>query len=154
IIKDKLAVEVSKAKEGLYVLDLVRLGPITDGLDFFLGHCEAMSGEVEAKVFDQVQVKLTFLQLHIKAVKLKPAEDFLDMLLVDDHTDIQHVHEDGIHEALESGWGIGEAKGHHKPLIRTIPSLECGLPFITWGNLDKMVGMPKINFSMDLGLAW
>ncbi|KIN94662.1 hypothetical protein M404DRAFT_167671 [Pisolithus tinctorius Marx 270] len=161
IVKDKMVVKVSEAEERLNIFDLARLRPITDGLDFFLQHCEASRGKVEAKVFDQVQVELTFLWLCIKAVKPKLVEDFLDMLLmgflisrVDSHTDIQHVHKDGIHKVLEGSWGIGEAEGHYQPLIGSILSLKGSLPFITQGNLDKMVSMPKINLSIDLGLAW
>ncbi|KIO05557.1 hypothetical protein M404DRAFT_140936, partial [Pisolithus tinctorius Marx 270] len=82
VIKDKLAVEVGKAEERLYVLDLVRLSPVTDGLDLFLGHREAGRGKVESEVFNQVQVELIFLWLHIKAMKPKQVEDFLDMLLM------------------------------------------------------------------------
>ncbi|KIN99348.1 hypothetical protein M404DRAFT_155617, partial [Pisolithus tinctorius Marx 270] len=52
VIKDKPAVEVSEAEEGLYVFDLARLGPIADGLDLFLRHSEASRGEVESEVFD------------------------------------------------------------------------------------------------------
>ncbi|KIO07419.1 hypothetical protein M404DRAFT_136422, partial [Pisolithus tinctorius Marx 270] len=82
IIKDKPAIEVGKAKERLNVLDLARLRPVANGLDLFLRHREAGRGEVESEVFDQVRVELAFLQLRIKAMKLKPAEDFSDMLLV------------------------------------------------------------------------
>ncbi|KIN99527.1 hypothetical protein M404DRAFT_154921, partial [Pisolithus tinctorius Marx 270] len=106
-------------------------------------------------------VEFTLLWLHIKAVKLKLAEYLSDMLLmgflisrVDNHTDIQHVCEDGIHKVLEGGQGIGEAKGHYQPLIESILSPKGGLPFIAQGNLDKMVSMPKINLSIDLGSAW
>ncbi|KIO08660.1 hypothetical protein M404DRAFT_133078, partial [Pisolithus tinctorius Marx 270] len=99
-------------------------------------------------------VELTFLWLCIKAVKPKLAEDFLDMLPVDDHADIQHIHEDSVDKALESSQGIGEAEGHYQPLIGSIPSPKGSLPFIAWGNPDEMVSMLKINLSIDLGLAW
>ncbi|KIN95999.1 hypothetical protein M404DRAFT_164307, partial [Pisolithus tinctorius Marx 270] len=82
IIKDKLVVKIGEAEERLNILDLARLRPVTDGLDLFLRHREASRGEVESKVFNQVRVELTFLQLRIQAMKLKPVEDFLDMLLV------------------------------------------------------------------------
>ncbi|KIO02469.1 hypothetical protein M404DRAFT_147757, partial [Pisolithus tinctorius Marx 270] len=155
VVKDKMAVEVGKAKERLNVFDLARLRPITDGLDFFLRHREASRGEVESKVFDRVRVplELTLLWLCIEAVKLKPVEDLLDMLLVDNHADIQHICKDSVDKVLESSWGIGEAEGHYQPLIGSIPSPKGGLPFIAQGNPDEMVSMLKINLSIDLGSA-
>ncbi|KIN95086.1 hypothetical protein M404DRAFT_166789, partial [Pisolithus tinctorius Marx 270] len=98
-------------------------------------------------------VELTFLQLCIKAVKPKLAEDFSDMLLMG-FLISRHVCENGIHKALEGGQGIGEAEGHYQPLVGSIPSPKGSLPFIAWGNPDEMVSMPKINLSIDLGSAW
>ncbi|KIO00548.1 hypothetical protein M404DRAFT_152606, partial [Pisolithus tinctorius Marx 270] len=113
--------------EGLDVLDLLGLRPVTDGFDLFTGHGEYLRGRKVLQVFVIIQVELTFLWFCVKAVKPKLAEYLSDMLLmrllvsavgynviqVDNHTNIQHICEDCVHKALEGGWGIGEAKGHH-----------------------------------------
>ncbi|KIN97975.1 hypothetical protein M404DRAFT_158956, partial [Pisolithus tinctorius Marx 270] len=54
VIKDKTAVKIGEAEEGLNILDLVRLRPVADGLDLFLQHREAGRGKVESEVLDQV----------------------------------------------------------------------------------------------------
>ena len=45
-----MAVEVGKTEEGLYILDLPRLGPILDGLYFFLGHGKSGGQKAISKV--------------------------------------------------------------------------------------------------------
>ena len=76
-----------------------------------------------------------------------------DVIEVYYHADIKHICEDQVNKSLESGWGIGEAKGHHLPFIGAIVSLEGSFPLITLGNANQMVSMPKINFGIDLCLT-
>ena len=77
-----------------------------------------------------------------------------DVIEVYYHADIEHICKDQVDKSLESGWGIGEAEGHHLPLIGAVASSEGGFPLITLGNANQMVCKPKINFSIDLHLTW
>ena len=56
-----------------------------------------------------------------------------------------------------SGTGLIGCHGrdrHHLPLIGAVVSSEGSFPLITLGNVNQMVHMPKINFSIDLCLTW
>ena len=76
-----------------------------------------------------------------------------DVVEVYYHTDIKHICEDQVDKSLESGQGIGEAKGHHLQFVGAVVSAEGSFPLITLGNVNQMVSMPKINFSIDLHLT-
>ena len=54
--------------------------------------------------------------------------------------------DDIVHEALKCCWGVGESEGHHTPLKGPISGLEGGFPFITFVDLNEVVGMSEINF--------
>ena len=54
---------------------------------------------------------------------------------------------------MESGWCVSETKRHNKPFKGTITSAECGFPFITFSNADKVIGVSEINSSVDPSLA-
>ncbi|KIN94534.1 hypothetical protein M404DRAFT_168022, partial [Pisolithus tinctorius Marx 270] len=57
---------------------------------------------------------------------------------------------DEIDKPLEGSQGIGKTKGHHQPLI--LCSEGC-FPLIARGDLDKVVCMPQVNFSVYLGMT-
>ena len=156
-IIDEPTVEVCKAEE---MLHLSWLGPISDDLHFVSGHSKAFGRQ---EVFDSIVVELAFLGLSIQAVLLKSSEYFFNLLMVsgfigrvdkdiikvDNHTNIEHICEDVVHEALEGSGCIGQAKGHHHPLKGSILGSECCLPFVTIPDPDEMVGMPQINLGVD-----
>ena len=76
-----------------------------------------------------------------------------DVIKVYYHTDIKHICEDQVDKSLEGSWGIGEAERHHLPFIGAVASVEGGFPLVTLSNVNQMVCMPKINFSIDLCLT-
>ena len=79
---------------------------------------------------------------------------YQDIIQVYHYGDVNHVGEDVVHEPLETCRGIGEPLGHHQPLKRPIPGPESGLPFVTIGDVDEVVGMSQVNLGIDPGLAW
>ena len=79
---------------------------------------------------------------------------YQDIIQVYYYRDINHVSEDVVHEPLETRQGIGEPLGHHQPLERPIPGPESGLPFVTIGDADEVVGMSQVDLGIDPGLAW
>ena len=94
----------------------------------------------EAEVFDGVFGKTTFIWMGIQTIFKEMAEDLTDMFLmirrviginedvvqVDDHTNIQEITEDVVHEMLENCRSIGKSEGHNEPFKRTIAGLESG----------------------------
>ena len=59
--------------------------------------------------------------------------------------------EDMIHEALESGGSITQAKGHDQKLIVALMSSKCNLWNVCLFHTDLVVARTKINFSKELG---
>jgi hypothetical protein len=74
-------------------------------------------------------MKLAFIRTSMKLVKAKPTKDFTDLLpvlrrvvrvnqnvvKVDNDTDIDHVRENVIHEALKTGGSISKSFRYNKP---------------------------------------
>ena len=54
---------------------------------------------------------------------------------------------------MESGRCIRKTKWHNKPFKRTIASSESSLPFVTFGNADKMISVSEIKGSIDTSFA-
>jgi hypothetical protein len=59
--------------------------------------------------------------------------------------------EDMIHEALEGGGGITQAKGHDQKLIVTFTSSKCSLGNVYLFHMYLVVARTKIKFSKELG---
>jgi hypothetical protein len=59
--------------------------------------------------------------------------------------------EDMIHEALESGGSITQAKGHDQKLIVALMSLKCSLRNVCLFHTYLVVARMKIKFSKELG---
>ena len=76
-----------------------------------------------------------------------------DVIEVDDHTHIQEITEDVVHETLESCRSIGKSKGHNEPFKRTVAGAESSFPFITICNMDKVIGMSDIDGGIDMGFT-
>ena len=76
-----------------------------------------------------------------------------DVVEVDDHTHIQEITEDVIHEMLESCRSIGKSEWHNKPFKITVVGAESSFPFITIRNMDEVIGMSEINGGIDTGFT-
>ena len=104
-------------------------------------------------------MELTFLWLGEEIVLSEASEDFADVFLmglevlgvyqdviqIDDNTDIKEIREDTIDELLKSHRGVSQAERHDIPFEGPISRAECGLPFITFCNVDQMVCVAEIN---------
>ncbi len=83
-------------------------------------------------------MKLTFICVSAKSVKMKSLKDFLNMSLVFigvirvdqnvikiyNHKDVHNVREDVIHEALESGQNIDKSERHNQPFKELVLGLK------------------------------
>jgi len=72
-----------------------------------------------------------------------------NVIQIDYHPHIQHVHKNAIDKALERSWSIGKSERHNKPFIGAIASAEGSFPFITWSDADQMVCMLEIDLGID-----
>ena len=68
VILDEAMVEVAKAKEGLQVLEFLRLWPFRNARDFGRVHSYFAMGYYDAKVVDGGLVKRTFLSFQVKVM--------------------------------------------------------------------------------------
>jgi hypothetical protein len=55
---------------------------------------------------------------------------------------------------VKSGRCIHKSKGHNKPFKRTIAGMESGFPFFTISDLNKVIGVAKVDFSEYAGFLW
>ena len=60
-----MAIEVGKPEESHYVPDFTGLGPVLDGLDFVLGHHEAVLRQHISQIFARVTMELALIGLDI-----------------------------------------------------------------------------------------
>ena len=110
---------------------------------------------------------MAFICMSKETISSETAENLGDMLLmvcrvigvdedvieVDDHMNIQEVTKNVIHKSLEGRWSIGQSEWHNKPFKGTIAGVECGLPFVTFRNADKIIGIAEIYSCVEAGLA-
>ena len=99
----------------------MRLRPVLDGLDFLHGHGKSGQRQLVAEVLDCVSVELTLLRYCIEPIFAELPEDLLDMLLVgslvlgvdvdviqvDDDTNIKEISKDHVDKLLECCRGVG-----------------------------------------------
>ena len=144
------SVEVIEPEKGLNVLDIPRFWLFQNCLDFVRGHPEALWAEDVTEIFNSIGVELTFVCVSIKPVDTEMSEDFSDMFVVFlqvigvdqdvikiyNHEDIYHVSKNVIHEALESGRGIGKSKWHNQLFERPVAGSKGGFPLISIYNAD------------------
>ncbi|KIN95626.1 hypothetical protein M404DRAFT_165337 [Pisolithus tinctorius Marx 270] len=154
VVINESPIEICEAKEGLDVLHLPQLRPVTDCLNFLGRHGETRGRENVAKVLDGVGVELALLWLGIKTMLSKVAEYLFYVIMVHHNADIEHVHKDAINKPLESCRHVSQTKGHYPPLVRTITSVESGFPFISACNVDQMIGMVEVDLCVDFSMAW
>ena len=77
VILDKATVKVAKAKEGLEVLEFLRLWPFCNAGDFGRVHSNFAMGYYDAKVVDGSLVKGTFLGFQVKVMFGETGEDIV-----------------------------------------------------------------------------
>ena len=76
-----------------------------------------------------------------------------NIVKVYNYAHIEQIREDIIHEVLEGGRCIGEAERHDIPFKQTIAGPEGCLPFVTFSDTDKVIGMAEIDLGVDAGFA-
>ena len=69
-----------------------------------------------------------------------------NVIQINKNTYIQEIGENIIHKMLKSSRGVGKSERHNTPLKGAISSAEHSFPFVTFMDLDKVIGMPEINF--------
>src|SRR5215468_3274391 len=113
-------------------------------------------------------VKSTFLLGCEEAIRLKALEHLAnmgamlfhvigvnkDVVQINDDRDIKHISEDVIHKPLKGRRSVRKAERHNEPFKRTITSTKSGLPFITFGDANQVVGVFQIYLGIDSSSPW
>ena len=150
------------------VLDFVWFRPILDNLDFVGGHSQAIGREHIPEVFTGSDVKFACICTGEKAVSMESAEYFPDVLFmlgkvigidqyvvqIDNDNNVYHICKDVVHEPLKSCRSVSKAFRHYQPLKGSVTSLEGGLPFVSCCNVNQMVRMPEVDFSVTSCFSW
>jgi hypothetical protein len=72
-----------------------------------------------------------------------------DVVDVHNDTDVQEGFQDILNQGLESGWGIGESKGHDLELVMAIVGMECSLLDVILVDSNLVVSPSKVNLGED-----
>jgi hypothetical protein len=56
----------------------------------------------------------------------------------------------GVHNVLESSWGVCQPEGHDQKLIQPLMCPECSLVLIPFCHTDLVIPRPQIQFSEPL----
>ena len=54
---------------------------------------------------------------------------------------------------LECGRSVSKSEWHNEPFKGAVTCPECGLPFVTIGDSDEVVGVSEVNSRVDAGFA-
>ena len=114
---DKMAVEIGKSKERLYVFNLPQSGPFLYGFNLSHVHRKSSQRQYKSKVLHSFSMKFTLCWVQEETVLLEPLEYLSDVfnvlfwdlgvnedvIEIDDHEHVKEIGEDVIHEVLESG---------------------------------------------------
>lgn len=92
--------------------------------------------EDDANVLQILHLRGTFYQYVIEKYKHEPAEVRL---------------EDIVHECLEGGRGVGEAKQHHQKLIVPLVSAEHRLADVVWVHAHLVIARMQVQLREEVG---
>ena len=147
-------VEVSKAQEGLYFLLVIWHWPFRNPCNLYRVHLRLSMRDDEAQVFDLGLCKLTLVVSEIEFVlsesfQYQACDSVVlfhrfckdeDVIQVDtDYTLGDEILENDIHHGLEGGRAVSETEEHHQRFKESSVGAECGLPFITFLDVDIVV---------------
>jgi len=77
-----------------------------------------------------------------------------EVVHVDDEPSFRdHISEGVVHESLESGGGVGEAKEHDGGLKKAFVGDKGCFPLVSVFDADVVVAPPDIKFGEDLGVS-
>src|ERR1700731_3857691 len=117
---DKMAVEIGKSEERLYVFNLLQSGPFLYGFNLSCVHRKSGQRQYKSEVLHGFSMKFTLCQVQEETILLEPLEypsDMFNVLFqvlgvnedvveIDNHEHVKEIGEDVIHEVLESGGHI------------------------------------------------
>ena len=82
VIVNESPVQVRKAKEGLYVFNLLRFQPLLDNCNFLVSHCQAEVHQDISEELNGILVPFAFIRFGVETVFPKASEQFTDVFLV------------------------------------------------------------------------
>ena len=165
VVANKTTVVVSQAEKGAKVGKGGRLRPGRDGSDFGRVGGDTGSGYHVAAEIHFWYGEMALSHVGIQLVVTKNFQDRLQVALVFfgrlgedenvvqvyDDEGVEVLAEDFVHEALEGGWGVGEAKRNHGKFKMAIPGTKGSFGDVFRGHSDLVVALAKVNFGEDGG---
>jgi len=144
-------VEVGGLRPGGDGFYLNRVGSDTVGRDDVSTEIDGWYGQV---AFPKVGVELVVMKEgedggEVLLVVFSVLGEHKNVVEVDDDECVEVGAEDVMHEALESGWGVGEAKGHDGEFKEAIPSPKGSFGYVRICDSDLMVASAKVDFGED-----
>jgi hypothetical protein len=88
---------------------------------------------------------------NVVTMLLRRVREDEDIIEIHNDEEINHVLKQVIHEVLELCRGISRAHWHDEPLIGAIPHAKSCKPFMTLSDLNVVVAIVKVNFSINCG---
>ena len=76
-----------------------------------------------------------------------------DVIEIDNDEDVQVGPERIIDEALEGGWGVGQAERHHEVFELAVPGTKCCFPLMPLCDSNEVVTVLEIDFGKDFCLS-
>ena len=70
---------------------------------------------------------------------------------VDNTEDVKEFAEDGLNATLETSWSVRKAERHDEVFVKSPSCSEGCLPFVSFGDSDRMVGPLKVHLREDFG---
>jgi hypothetical protein len=160
-------VRVGKAKEDLNVLDVFGDLPGGDSIGFDGVHGYAIWRNNMSKEVDFGDVKGALLWVGDKTVLAEASKHHFHMLVVlarvfgvyqevvevDNQKFVMHIFEGIVHERLESGRSVGQAKGHNVVLKAAKLTAEGRLPLVALAHPHQMVCVREVEARVDAGFG-
>jgi len=165
IVGDESAVEVGEAKERAYVLDFCGGWPFGNSVEFDGVHSKLTRFDDHSKVFYFVSGEFALLEFEVQIQLGHSLEDTFGAFLMgssvggedeeivhidDEPSFCDHIPEGVVHESLESGGGVGEAKEHDGGFEEAFMSDKSGFPLVSVFDADIVVAPSDVEFGEDL----
>src|SRR5882724_8385520 len=168
VSENEMTIEVGESEERLDVFDFPGFRTILDDLDFVRGHDEAFGRQHVSEVFAGSDVELAFVCTSKQSISAEPTKYFLNVsfvfgnvvridenvIQIYDDNDVDHICEDVVHELLKSCWSISKPFRNYQPLKGTVTGPEGSLPFVPGCDPNEIIGVPEVNFCVDLCFPW
>ena len=163
VVMDEPPIAIGKPQEPLEGLPVSGGWPLLHFAHLLWVHGDAASGDDVPQEGGRGTGELTLLCHDEQAVLQEALEHLADMNLVrlsilgenenvvqiNKNKLVYHISQDIVHQGLEDGWRVREAERHDEVLPGPRRCVEGRLPFVTFLNPHKVLGIPEVQLGKD-----